>query len=97
MNVIIYTVKGMDYYQLGTPAKHTLSEPTISREWISRAEYSLPSGYEVSESNDGMPEIYDAHGRHCPISDGPNENPLIVDINTPSGCVELNKLRDIPW
>lgn len=29
MNVIIYTVKGMDYYQLGTPAKHTLSEPTI--------------------------------------------------------------------
>lgn len=40
MNVIIYTVKGMDYYQLGTPAKHTLSEPTISREWISRAEYS---------------------------------------------------------
>ena len=52
MNVIIYTVKGMDYYQLGTPAKHTLSEPTISREWISRAEYSLPSGYEVSESND---------------------------------------------
>ena len=59
MNVIIYTVKGMDYYQLGTPAKHTLSEPTISREWISRAEYSLPSGYEVSESNDGMPEIYD--------------------------------------
>ena len=97
MNVIIYTVKGMDYYQLGTPAKLTLSEPTISREWISRAEYSLPSGYEVSESNDGMPEIYDAHGRHCPISDGPNENPLLVDINTPSGYVELNKLREIPW
>lgn len=70
MNVIIYTVKGMDYYQLGTPAKHTLSEPTISREWISRAEYSLPSGYEVSESNDGMPEIYDAHGRLAPFQTG---------------------------
>lgn len=97
MNVIIYTVKGMDYYQLGIPAKHLLSEPNISREWISRAEYALPDDYTVSESNDGMPEIYDAHGRHCPISDEPSGNPLLVDINTPSGHVELNKLRDIPW
>ena len=53
MNVIIYTVKGMDYYQLGTPAKHTLSEPTISREWISRAEYSLPSGFRIKRRNAG--------------------------------------------
>lgn len=100
MTITIYTTRTADDINLGYAATATLVEPTdISSIWIDRAEYVLPDGYEVSESNGLRPEIYNSAGHHCPLAcTGKDESlPVIVDIDTSSGITNLHKVRDLPW
>lgn len=100
MTITIYTTRTADAIRLGYAATATLVEPIgISRTWIDRAEYVLPDGYEVAESNSLTQEIYNAAGHHCPLACTGKDGslPVIVDIDTASGITNLQKVRDLPW
>ena len=103
MNTVIYTVRTEDHYRFGFPACHLLDEPsTLSRAWITRAEYILPDGYTTSRCKNGTLEIYNAAGKHCPLADsGYHGNgggtPCIIDIDASPRYIKLDKVCDLPW
>lgn len=100
MTIIIYMTRTADDIRLGYAATVTLVEPTdISSIWIDRAEYILPDGYEVAESSDLVPQIYNADGHHCPLACTGKDGslPVIVDIDRASDIANLRKVRDLPW
>ena len=101
MNIIIYKVATEDCYRCGFEPAFKLTEPKhISREWITRAEYTLPDGFEVAKNIYDQPAIFrESDGKCCDlISDRcfgrGGENPvLLIDGER----VKLAKIRDLPW
>ena len=104
--VTIFAIKTADCYQFGWPASYRLEEPhSLSREWITKAEYELPDGYEVAENAVGEPTIYDAKGNRCPLVSGRkalggDDFPVLVigTVDEPARePITLKKIRDLDW
>lgn len=101
MNIIIYKVATEDFYHCGFEPAFKLTEPThISREWITRAEYALPEGYELAETIYGEPAIFrKSDNAHCELTSDRwhgrcGENPVLIDSES---RVKLSKIRDLSW
>lgn len=104
--ITIYAIKTADCYRFGWPTEYRLTEPySLSREWITKAEYELPDGYEVAESSSGEPMIYDSKGDYCPLVSGRKalgeDDFPVLDIGTADEpmleSIALKKIRDLDW
>lgn len=105
-SITIFAIKTADCYQFGRPAEYRLTEPySLSREWITKAEYELPDGYEVAENAVGEPTIYDTKGNRCPLVSGrkalgSDDFPVLVigTVDEPMRePITLKKIRDLDW
>ena len=91
--MILYRIETYDNCKHCKPYFALREPPLISREWITRAEYELPDGFELGETACGEPAVFKGN-EHVLLASDRWRTPILGSL---SGFVWPKKIRDISW